>query len=148
MNNPTQLRPINILLVEDNPTDVMLTKQALKHAKVINTLYVATDGIKAMEFLRSEAGNPETPRPDLILLDLNMPRMNGQEVLAEIKTDENLKSIPVVILTTSAAETDVARAYKHHANSYITKPVDFEGFVEVIHSIQGFWVCVVTLPPP
>ena len=140
------LRPINILLVEDSPTDVLITREALESAKVINNLQVAEDGVEALAILRREGRYAQTPRPDLILLDLNLPRKNGQEVLQEVKNDPNLKMIPVVVLTTSKAEEDVLKAYGHHANCYITKPVDFVEFAAVIKSIEQFWFAVVTLP--
>ena len=140
------LRPINILLVEDSPTDVLITREALESAKVINNLQVAEDGVEALAILRREGRYAQTPRPDLILLDLNLPRKNGQEVLQEVKNDPNLKMIPVVVLTTSKAEEDVLKAYGHHANCYITKPVDFVEFAGVIKSIERFWFAVVTLP--
>ena len=139
--------PITILMAEDNATDVMLTKEALAHAKVLNTLHVVEDGMEAMEFLHRRGRYAKAPQPDLILLDLNMPRKNGQEVLAEIKADEQLKHIPVVVLTTSKAEEDVVKAYGLHANCYVIKPVDFDVFADVVRSIQQFWFSVVTLPP-
>ena len=139
-------KPITILMVEDNATDVMITKEALEHAKVLNSLHVVDDGIEALDFLHRRGKYTKAPRPDLILLDLNMPRKNGQEVLAEIKADENLKTIPVVILTTSKAQIDVSRAYGHHANCYITKPVDFQGLVDAVRSVENFWLTLVTLP--
>ena len=148
MQNQSKTKPIDILIVEDSPTDVMLMREALENAKVLTTLHVVDDGVEAMAFLRREAKYAAAPRPDLILLDLNMPRKNGQEVLAEIKSDERLKAIPVVILTTSKSDIDVSKAYGQHANCYITKPVDFDAFAEVVRSIQGFWFTVVTLPPP
>ena len=134
-------------MVEDNPTDVLIAKEGLLSAKLLNTLHVADDGMYAMDFLHQRGKYAGSPRPDLILLDLNMPRMNGQEVLAEIKGDENLKNIPVVVLTTSKAEEDVSKAYGLHANCYISKPVDFDEFTKVVQTIQSFWFCVVTLPP-
>ena len=140
------LRPINILLVEDSPTDVLITREALESAKVINNLQVAEDGVEALAILRRQGRYAQTARPDLILLDLNLPRKNGQEVLQEVKNDPNLKMIPVVVLTTSKAEEDVLKAYGHHANCYITKPVDFIEFASVIKSIEQFWFAVVTLP--
>ncbi|MDZ4405922.1 response regulator [Prosthecobacter sp.] len=140
-------RPIIILMAEDNPTDVLITKEGLLRAKMLNTLHVVEDGVEAMEFLRHEGKYADAPRPDLILLDLNMPRMGGQEVLTEIKTDEKLKHIPVVVLTTSKSDEDVHKAYGHHANCYIVKPVDFTTFTKVVQTIQDFWFCVVTLPP-
>jgi len=139
-------KPITILMAEDNATDVMITKEALVHAKLLNTLHVVNDGIEAMDFLHRRGKYPKAPRPDLILLDLNMPRKNGQEVLAEIKADDKLKFIPVVILTTSKAEEDVIKAYGLHANCYVVKPVDFEVFAEVVRSIEQFWFSVVRLP--
>ncbi|HEY0792873.1 MAG TPA: response regulator [Chthoniobacterales bacterium] len=139
-------KSIDILMVEDNPTDVMLTREALASANVVGNLQVAEDGVAAMEILRREGEHANAPRPDIILLDLNMPRKSGQEVLAEIKADENLKYIPVVILTTSAAEKDVRRAYGLHANCYIIKPVDFDAFTDIVQAIQSFWFKVVVLP--
>lgn len=144
----TKNKPITILMAEDNSTDVMLTKEALAHAKVLNTLHVVDDGIEALDFLYRRGQHAKAPRPDLILLDLNMPRKNGQEVLAEIKADEKLKHIPVVILTTSKAEEDVVKAYGLFANCYVIKPVDFDVFAEVVRSIEQFWFSVVTLPRP
>jgi CheY-like chemotaxis protein len=139
-------KPITILMAEDNATDVMLTKEALAHAKVLNTLHVVEDGIDCLDFLHQRGRHAKAPQPDLILLDLNMPRKNGQEVLAEIKADSKLKHIPVVILTTSKTEEDVVKAYGLHANCYVIKPVDFDVFAEVVRSIQNFWFSVVTLP--
>lgn len=139
-------KPITILMAEDNATDVMLTKEALAHAKVLNTLHVVEDGIQALDFLHRRGNFAKMPRPDLILLDLNMPRKNGQEVLAEIKAHDDLKHIPVVVLTTSKAEEDVLKAYGLFANCYVIKPVDFDVFAEVVRSIQQFWFSVVTLP--
>lgn len=140
-------RDIEILLVEDNPADVQLTIEALKDAKVQNHLSVAEDGVQAMEFLRREGKFADAPRPDLILLDLNMPRKNGREVLNEIKLDETLKTIPVVVLTTSEAEQDIIKSYRLNANCYVTKPVDFFQFMKVIKAIEDFWLCIVQLPP-
>jgi two-component system, chemotaxis family, response regulator Rcp1 len=140
-------KPISILMVEDNPTDVMITREALDHAKVLNTLNVVEDGLEALDFLHRRGKYLKAPVPDLILLDLNMPRKNGQEVLAEIKGDKKLKHIPVVVLTTSKAEEDVLKAYGLYANCYVIKPVDFDVFAEVVRSIQQFWFTVVTLPP-
>jgi two-component system response regulator len=139
-------KPITILMAEDNATDIMLTKEALAHAKVMNTLHVVEDGIEALDFLHRRGKYAKMPKPDLILLDLNMPRKNGQEVLAEIKADDELKHIPVVVLTTSKAEEDVLKAYGLFANCYVIKPVDFDVFAEVVRSIQQFWFSVVTLP--
>jgi len=141
------VRPIEILLVEDSPSDVRLTREALKEAKVVNMLHVAQDGIEALDFLRKQGEYAGRPSPDLILLDLNLPRKDGREVLAEIKEDEKLKRIPVVVLTTSRAEEDVVRSYNLHANAYVTKPVDLTQFLEVIRTIEAFWLAVVTLPP-
>ena len=142
----SNMRPINILLVEDSPTDVLITREALENAKVINTLQVAEDGVEALAILRREGRYATAPRPDLILLDLNLPRKDGREVLHDIKNDDQLKMIPVVVLTTSKAEEDVLKAYGQHANCYITKPVDFLEFASVIKSIERFWFAVVTLP--
>ncbi|MCX5771743.1 MAG: response regulator [Candidatus Hydrogenedentes bacterium] len=139
-------RPIDILLVEDNPGDARLTVEALKEAKVSNGLYIVEDGIQAMEFLHKEGEYVDAPTPDLILLDLNLPRMSGQEVLAEIKEDPVLHSIPVIVLTTSQAEKDVLEAYDLHANCYVVKPVNFEQFLESIKHIKEFWFSVVKLP--
>jgi chemotaxis family two-component system response regulator Rcp1 len=139
--------PIEILLVEDNPGDVRLTKEALKEGKVYSNLHTVKDGVEAMEFLRREGKYKDAPRPDIILLDLNLPRKDGREVLEEIKSDELLKRIPVVVLTTSKAEEDVLRTYNLHANCYVTKPVDLEKFMVVVKSIDVFWLTVVTLPP-
>lgn len=142
----TSVRPIEILMAEDNPTDVMIAKEALHESKMLNTLHVVSDGMEAMEFLFQQGKYADAPRPDLILLDLNMPRKGGLEVLAEIKNHDKLKHIPVVILTTSKADGDIVPAYRHHANCYITKPVDFESFTTVIRSIQSFWFTIVSLP--
>ena len=138
--------PIEILLVEDSLADVRLTEEAFRDAKVLNHMSVVTDGDEATQFLRREGPHAEAPRPDLILLDLNLPRKDGREVLKEIKDDPNLRRIPVVVLTTSRAEEDVLRAYNLHANCYITKPVDFTQFISVVRSIEGFWLSVVKLP--
>ncbi len=145
--NQTHGTPIEILLVEDNPGDVRLTQEALKDSKVKNNLYVARDGEAAMAFLRKEGEHAGAPTPDLILLDLNLPRKDGREVLADIKQDEDLRRIPVVILTTSKAEEDIARTYNLHANCYITKPVDLDRFLEIVRSIEDFWLSIVRLPP-
>ena len=139
-------QPVNILLVEDNPGDVRLTKEALKESNMLNALHVVVDGVEALAFLHREGDYADAPRPDLILLDLNMPRKDGREVLAEIKADEDLARIPVVILTTSQAEEDVVRSYDLHANCYITKPVDLEQFIKVVTTIEGFWLSMVKLP--
>ena len=146
MNSVTSGRPIEILLVEDSATDVMLTEEALESAKMRNNLSVVKDGVEAMAFLRKDGKYADMPRPDLILLDLNMPRKDGREVLAEIKADKVLKHIPVVVLTTSQAQEDVLKAYGLHANCYIAKPVDFDQFANVVRAIDQFWFTVVTLP--
>ncbi|NPV14899.1 response regulator [candidate division WOR-3 bacterium] len=138
--------PVEILLVEDNPGDVRLTQEALREAKVRNNLHIVRDGEEALKFLYRKDGFSDAPRPDIILLDLNLPKKNGQEVLAEIKADPSLRRIPVVILTTSKAEEDILKSYDLHANCYVTKPVDFEQFIRVIKSIQEFWLTVVKLP--
>jgi two-component system, chemotaxis family, response regulator Rcp1 len=142
----TNAAAIEVLLVEDSPGDVRLTREAFKDAKVHINLSVASDGAEAMAFLKREGNNANAPRPDLILLDLNLPKKDGREVLAELKESPALKSIPVVILTTSTAETDINGSYQHHANCYITKPVDLEGFLKVVKSIDSFWLSVVKLP--
>jgi CheY-like chemotaxis protein len=142
----TDAVPIEVLLVEDSPGDVRLTKEAFKDAKVHINLHVASDGAKAMAFLKREGEHAYASRPDLILLDLNLPKKDGREVLAEIKGDSKLQSIPVVILTTSSSETDILRSYQLHANCYITKPVGLEGFLTVVKSIDSFWLSVVKLP--
>lgn len=147
MNSATECGSIEILLVEDNPGDVRLTKEALKEGRFANLINVAVDGFEAMAFLRREGKYANASRPDLILLDLNLPKKNGREVLAEIKADSNLKSIPVVVLTSSQAEKDIVATYNLHANCYITKPVDFEQFICVVRSIEDFWFAVVKLPP-
>ena len=139
-------RPVEILLVEDNPGDVRLTLEAFKENKLHNKLHVVGDGEEAMAFLRGEGRYADAPRPDFILLDLNLPKKDGREVLAEIKGDPNLKRIPVVILTVSAAEEDVLRTYDLHANCYITKPVDLDEFIKVVKSIEEFWLTIVKLP--
>jgi len=142
-----QNRPVEILLVEDNPGDERLTREALKEGKVYSNLYWVKDGVEAMQFLRREGRYQDVARPDIVLLDLNLPKKDGREVLEEIKTDEDLKRIPVVVLTTSKAEEDVLRTYNLHANCYVTKPVDLEKFIVVVRSIDRFWLTVVTLPP-
>ena len=152
MNEPTHVnpylgRPVEILLVEDSPSDTDLTVAALAAAKVSNRLSIVEDGVQAMAFLRREDQYAEAPQPDLILLDLNLPRKDGREVLAEIKADNRLKSIPVVVLTTSQAEKDVLQAYRLQASCYVTKPVDFQQFIEVVKAVEGFWLTVVKLPP-
>jgi CheY-like chemotaxis protein len=139
-------RPIEILLVEDNPGDVRLTIEALKEGRVGNHLNVADDGVEALAFLRRQERYADAPRPDLVLLDLNLPRKDGRETLAEIKTDPDLCHIPVVVLTTSEAESDVLKAYGLHANCYIVKPVDLDQFLQVVRSIEAFWLTIVKLP--
>ncbi len=140
-------RPIEILLVEDSPSDTDLTIEALAAAKVCNRLNVVEDGVQAMEYLRREGAYGQAVRPDLILLDLNLPRKDGRQVLAEIRADEKLKMLPVVILTTSQAEKDILQAYALNANCYVTKPVDFKQFLHIVEAIEGFWLSIVTLPP-
>ena len=139
--------PIEILLVEDNPGDVRLTKEALKEGKVYSNLHWVKDGVEAMEFLRRQGKHADAPRPDIILLDLNLPKKDGREVLQDIKNDTDLKRIPVVVLTTSKAEEDVLRTYNLHANCYVTKPVDLDQFIRVVESIEDFWFTIVKLPP-
>lgn len=139
-------RPIEILLVEDSSGDIRLTQEALKDAKVSNNLSICKDGVEAMSFLKRTEGYESSPRPDLILLDLNMPKKNGTEVLKEIKTDTLLKHIPVVVLTTSSADADIVKSYNLNANCYISKPVDFDQFMVVIKSIENFWLSIVKLP--
>lgn len=139
-------RPVEFLLAEDNPGDVRLTKEALRESKISNNLSVVPDGVEAMAFLHREGKYADAPRPDVILLDLNLPKKDGREVLAEVKADLNLRLIPVVIITSSEAEQDVLRTYELHANCYVTKPVDLEQFIKVIQSIETFWLTIVTLP--
>ena len=147
MSNAERLEVIDVLLVEDDPGDVLLIREAFEDNKVRNRLHVVSDGVEALAFLRREGEYADVPGPDLVLLDLNLPRKDGREVLAEIKGDEELKHIPVVVLTTSKAEEDVLRSYKLHANAYVTKPVDFDRFIEVVRQIDEFFVTVVKLPP-
>ena len=146
MYSRTSGKPIEILLIEDNPGDVRLTKEVLMEGKVRNHLQVVGDGVQAMAFLRRENHYAEAPRPDLILLDLNLPKKDGREVLQEIKADHQLRTIPVVVLTTSAADEDILRSYDLSANCYITKPVDLYQFIRVIRSIETFWLTIVSLP--
>jgi chemotaxis family two-component system response regulator Rcp1 len=141
-----QGRAVEVLLVEDNPADVRLTREALAEGKVRNNLHVAGDGVAALEFLRREGPHADAPHPDLILLDLNLPRKNGREILAEIKEDDALRRIPVVVLTTSEDEEDILRSYQLHANCYVTKPVGLEQFLAVVRQIDSFWLEVVKLP--
>lgn len=146
MNDFSKSKAIEVLLVEDNPGDVRLTVEALKEAKVSNHLNVAVDGMEAMAFLRREGKYADAPHPDLVLLDLNLPKKDGREVLAEIKSDQDLRRIPVVVMTTSKAEEDILRSYDLHANCYITKPVDLDQFITVVKSIENFWLTIVKLP--
>jgi chemotaxis family two-component system response regulator Rcp1 len=139
-------KPIEILLVEDNPGDVRLTFEALRDGRVSNNLHVVADGAEALNFLRKSGPYAAEPTPDLILLDLNLPKVDGREVLAEVKTDPVLKRIPVIVLTTSGAEEDILKTYDLHANSYVTKPVDLDQFINIVKAIEGFWLSVVKLP--
>ncbi len=144
--NVSETRPIEILLVEDSPSDVALTVEALKTGKIANNLNHVEDGVDAMNYLRRKGGYANAVRPDLVMLDLNLPRKDGREVLAELKADPELKVIPVIVLTTSRSDKDILRSYQLNANCYITKPVDFTHFIEVVQSIEQFWLTVVTLP--
>jgi CheY-like chemotaxis protein len=146
MSDLPAIRPIEILLVEDNPGDVELAREALADSKVLNRLHVARDGEQAMAFLHRHTPHEDAPQPDVILLDLNLPRKDGREVLAEVKQDERLKRIPVVVLTTSRAEEDVFKSYNLHANCYIAKPIDLGRFMEVVRVIEDFWLSIVVLP--
>ena len=146
MNSSSRSRPVEILLVEDNPGDVRLTREALREGKVHNVLHVARDGVEALRFLRREDEYADAVRPDLILLDLNLPRKDGREVLQDVKADPALRNIPVVVLTSSQAEQDIARAYDLHANCYVTKPVDLDQFIHVVRTIEDFWFTIVKLP--
>ena len=146
MNSQRNGKPIEILLIEDNPGDVRLTKEVLKEGKVRNNLQVVGDGVEAMAYLHRENSYTKAPRPDLILLDLNLPKKDGREVLQEIKADHQLKRIPVVVLTTSDANEDILKSYNLSANCYITKPVDLDQFISVIRSVEAFWLTIVTLP--
>jgi two-component system, chemotaxis family, response regulator Rcp1 len=146
MSNGNFVQPIEILLVEDSPADVRLTFEALKEEKIYNNLHVVTDGVEAIAFLRREGKYAKAVRPDLILLDLNLPKKDGREVLKEIKSDDDLKAIPVVVLTVSKSEEDILKSYNLHANCYINKPVDLNQFMKVIRSIQEFWLTIVKLP--
>jgi CheY-like chemotaxis protein len=145
--NDTDPRPVEILLVEDDEGDVLLTTEALEASKITNIMHVARNGEEALAFLRRDEGFADAPRPDIVLLDLNLPRVDGREVLAQLKDDPDLRRIPIVVLTTSEAEEDILRSYDLHANAYVTKPVDFERFLHVIQSIDEFFVTVVKLPP-
>lgn len=146
MNLNTSLRPVDILLVEDSPSDADLTEEALSDGKVLNKLHWVEDGVEALAFLRRQEKYVNAPRPDLILLDLNLPKKDGREVLAEIKVDPSLKLIPVVVLTTSAAERDILKTYELNANCYVTKPIDLEQFISVVKLIEEFWLALVKLP--
>jgi len=141
------VRPIEILLVEDNEGDARLAREALKDSKVYNNVHHVIDGVEALAFLRQEGLYAKVPRPDIILLDLNLPRKDGREVLAEIKKDDNLKRIPVVVLTISNDEADILKTYNLHVNCFVTKPIDFNQFLKVVHSIEDFWLTIVKLPP-
>jgi CheY-like chemotaxis protein len=141
------VRPIEVLLVEDDEGDVLMTREALAEGKVLNRLNVVNDGVEAVAYLRREGAYDGATRPDLILLDLNLPKKDGRQVLEEVKADEDLRRIPVIVLTTSAADEDVLRSYNLHANAYVTKPVDFDRFVDVIRQIDDFFISVVRLPP-
>jgi two-component system, chemotaxis family, response regulator Rcp1 len=138
--------PVEILLVEDSPSDVLITREAFKQSRLVNIIHVVDDGVKAMEFLHKKGHYTTAVRPDLILLDLNLPRKNGLEVLAEVKADPELKEIPVIVLTTSSAEIDIVKSYNLYANCYIVKPVGFENFIQAVQSLGHFWLSVVTLP--
>ncbi|MFC2130371.1 response regulator [Bacteroidota bacterium] len=146
MKNDLDYKPIDILLVEDNPGDARLAKEALKDSKIKNKLFWVDDGMKAMDFLNKKGEYKDVPRPDLILLDLNLPKKDGRQVLAEIKEDDNLKRIPVVVLTISKAEEDILKVYNLHANCFVTKPLDLDQFVHVVKSIEDFWFSIVKLP--
>lgn len=143
----TMNRPVEILLVEDNPGDVRLTKEALREGKLVNNVSVMGDGVEALAFLRHEGRYKDAPHPDVVLLDLNLPKKDGRDVLAEIKEDSRLRRIPVVILTTSSAEQDILKTYDLHANCFITKPVDLDQFIKVVQMIEDFWLTIVKLPP-
>lgn len=145
--NHKNIEQIEILLVEDSLADVLITREAFREFKIVNTLHVVEDGVEALAYLNQEGRYASQPRPDLILLDLNLPRKNGREVLAEIKADETLKRIPVIVLTTSRDEEDILKSYDLHANCYVVKPVEFDSFVEAVHSIHRFWFSIVSLPP-
>ncbi len=147
MNAGARASPVEILLVEDNPGDVRLTEKAFEKVKLANNLHVTTDGVEAMAFLRGEGEFVDAPRPDIVLLDLNLPKKDGTEVLSDVKADDDLKEIPVVVLTSSEAEEDVIETYNNHANAYLTKPVDFEGFTDIVKKIEGFWFTLVKFPP-
>ncbi len=147
MNKPRGGKPVEILLIEDNGADVRLTKEALKEGKVLNNLSVVANGVEATDFLRRKGKYADSPRPDLILLDLNLPKKNGREVLGDIKNDPDLKRIPVVVLTISKSEEDIMKSYNLHANCYISKPVGLDKFIDVVKSVEDFWLTIVKLPP-
>jgi len=147
MNKPRGGKPVEILLVEDNVADVRLTKEAFKEGKVLSNLSVVANGVEAVDFLRRKGKYANSPRPDLILLDLNLPKKNGREVLGEIKQDPDFKRIPVVVLTISKSEEDIMKSYNLHANCYISKPVDLDQFIDVVKSVEDFWLTIVKLPP-
>ena len=140
-------QPIEILLAEDNPGDAKLTKKAFEQGSILNNLYVVEDGVEALNFLHQREGHEDKPRPDLVLLDLNMPRKDGWDVLEEIKEDPDLSRLPVIILTSSEAEEDIVKSYDLQANAYLTKPVDFQGFLDIVHGFEEFWLSLVKMPP-
>lgn len=148
MNSSSLVRPIEILLVEDSPSDADLTIETLNDGKILNNLHVVEDGVEALEFLLRQGQYADAPRPDLVLLDLNLPRKDGREVLLDIKSNPELAAIPVVVLTTSAAEEDIVKSYQLHANCYVTKPVGLEEFISIIKLIESFWLAAVKLPSP
>jgi two-component system response regulator len=147
VNNQTAIMPIEVLLVEDNASDAHLTRMALEDSKIAVNLHVVEDGVEAMAFLRKQEQYNQVPHPDIILLDLNLPKKDGREVLAEIKADQNLRGIPIVVLTTSQWSEDILKVYNLSANCFITKPVDFDQFVKIVQSIENFWFAIVKLPP-
>ncbi|MFB6299085.1 MAG: response regulator [Halobacteriales archaeon] len=140
-------QPVEVLLAEDNPGDARLTEKAFDQGNILNNLHIVEDGVKTMQFLRQEDEYREKPRPDLVLLDLNMPKKDGWDVLEEIKEDPNLARIPVIVLTSSEAEEDIVKSYELQANAYLTKPVDFQGFLNIVHGFEEFWLSVVKMPP-
>ncbi|SDJ88819.1 Response regulator receiver domain-containing protein [Halovenus aranensis] len=145
--SPEEGKPIEILLAEDNPGDVKLTEKALEHGDILNNLHAVENGVEAMKFLEQEGEYSDAPMPDLFLLDLNMPKKDGRDVLAEMDDDPELRRIPVVVLTSSDAEEDVVKSYELSANAYLTKPVDFDGFVDIVNRLEDFWFKVVKMPP-
>ncbi|SFF91769.1 Response regulator receiver domain-containing protein [Halopelagius inordinatus] len=146
MNGSTEPEPVDVLLVEDNPGDVRLTREAFDDGKIDNTLHVATDGVEALDFLHRRGEYSDAPRPDVVLLDLNLPRKNGDEVLAEVKDDPDLRRIPVIVLTSSESDEDILHSYEHHANAYLTKPVDPFEFMETVGTFEEMWFSIVRLP--